>query len=149
MNEPIHPVAPATENMQPTSPPVADAAQETVAVNVAAQEPAASGPGGSSNRHAEAGRKGAVRVHQLRELGLLYEKEHGLKRGRQRRRQLIQEGRLYEQEHGLSTGPRRRRRDRLAGDQLVESFLRSLVRMVKPSYRGKLLRMLQTLEEAA
>jgi hypothetical protein len=141
MNEPIHTVAPAAEMIQPTSPPITTATQETAPGGVVAQEP--------SKRHAEAGRKGAARVHQLRQLGLLYEKEHGLKRGRQRRRQLIQEGRLYEQEHGLSVGPRRRRSERLAGEQLVQSFFRSLLRMVKPSYRGKLLRMLQTLEEAA
>src|SRR5690242_12494629 len=51
--------------------------------------------------HAEAGRKGARRVHQLITEGRLYEQEHGLKRGRQRLRQLIELGKLYEQEHGL------------------------------------------------
>jgi len=77
------------------------------------------------------------------QLGLVYEKEHGLKRGRQRVRQLIEEGKLYEQEHGMSRKPRRSRRDRLAGDPLVQSFLRSLLRMVKPAYRDRLSRMLQ------
>src|SRR5262249_55063557 len=52
--------------------------------------------GEASNQHAEAGRKGAQRLHQLIQLGRLYEQEHGLKRGRQRLRQLIQEGKLYE-----------------------------------------------------
>src|SRR5438105_1857974 len=42
--------------------------------------------------HAEAGRKGAHRVHQLIQEGRLYEQEHGLKRGRQRLRQLIELG---------------------------------------------------------
>ena len=101
------------------------------------------------NRHAQAGRKGAQRVHQLMQLGLLYENEHGLKRGRQRVRQLIEEGKLYEQEHGMGRKPRRSRRDRLAGDPLVQSFLRSLLRMVKPAYRDRLSRMLQTFDTAA
>jgi len=93
--------------------------------------------------HAEAGRKGAHRVHQLMELGLLYEKEHGLKRGKQRLRQLIQEGRLYEQEHGMSPRPRRKR---LGGRQIVQNFFRSLLRMVKPAYRDRINRLLEELE---
>jgi hypothetical protein len=114
-------------------------------------EPAAAVNGSASppNRHAEAGRKGARRVHQLAQLGLLYEREHGLKRGRQRLRQLIQEGRLYEQEHGLDPKPRRTRRERLVGDQVVEVLVRSLVRMVKPAYRARLVQLLQTLDQAA
>ena len=56
--------------------------------------------------HADAGRKGALRVQQLIELGKQYEQEHGLKRGRQRIRQLIELGKLYEKEHGLGrVGP--------------------------------------------
>ena len=98
----------------------------------------------SEKWHAEAGRKGAQRLHHLMKLGLLYEKEHGLKRGRQRIRQLVQEGRLYEQEHGLSTKPRRTRR-RLNGDQLVQSFFRTLLPMLKPSYRDKLGKMVEQL----
>jgi hypothetical protein len=145
MNEYIDPVTvPGTGEVQPIQAPV-----PVPAVAGEAAVPEANGHGAAVNRHAEAGRKGARRVHQLAQLGLLYEKEHGLKRGRQRLRQLIQEGRLYEQEHGLSTQPRRTRRDRLAGDQLVQTFLRSLLRMVKPAHRGKLLRLLQTLDEAA
>lgn len=129
------------------------AANETIPTNaeipvVAEEQPSLNGHEGPPNRHAEAGRKGALRVHQLMELGLLYEKEHGLKRGRQRVRQLIQEGRLYEQEHGLAGKPRRLRRDRLGGDQLVQVFFRSLLRMVKPAYRDKLSRMMQTLDAA-
>jgi hypothetical protein len=145
MNEYIDPVAvPGTGEVQPIQAPVpVPAALGEAAV------PEANGQGMPANRHVEAGRKGGQRVHQLTQLGLLYEKEHGLKRGRQRLRQLVQEGRLYEQEHGLSTRPRRTRRERPAGDQLVQTFLRSLLRMVKPAYRGKLLRLLQTLDEAA
>src|SRR5205085_4246998 len=44
--------------------------------------------------HAEAGRKGARRVHQLIQEGKLYEQEHGLTSGRQRLRQLIELGKL-------------------------------------------------------
>src|SRR5439155_8194418 len=54
------------------------------------QEPLAVEP----NRHVEAGRKGARRVHELIERGRLYEQEHGLTRGRQRLRQLLEEGKL-------------------------------------------------------
>src|SRR5438094_828234 len=145
MNDPIEVLAPSNSEIQPpTAAPVPVAEEAAV--------PLATGANGTvepANRHAEAGRKGAHRVHQLMQLGLLYEKDHGLKRGRQRLRQLIQEGRLYEQEHGLSKKPRRSRRDRLAGDLLVQSFFRSLLRMVKPSYRDKISRMMQALDQAA
>jgi hypothetical protein len=101
--------------------------------------------GDDFNWHVEAGRKGGRRVHQLMQLGLLYEKEHGLKRGRQRVRQLIQEGKLYEQEHGLSGTPRRHR---LGREQLVQQFLRALARMVKPSFRAKVTALLGELDNA-
>ena len=42
--------------------------------------------------------------------------------------------------HVLLQGPVRL--DRLKGDQLVQTFLRSLLRMVKPAYREKLGRLL-------
>src|SRR5690348_2723919 len=61
-------------------------------------QPASPEPTQPEGWHAQAGRKGARRVHQLIEHGRLYEQEHGLKRGRQRLRQLIQLGKLYEQE---------------------------------------------------
>src|SRR5205823_10051010 len=92
------------------------------------EEPAA------PNRHAEAGRKGAHRVHDLIRLGRLYEQEHGLKRGRLRLRQLIEEGKLYEQEHGL----RRVRQARPRKEQVLRTFLKSLLYMVKPAYRAEL-----------
>src|SRR5947209_15668842 len=56
--------------------------------------------------HANAGRKGALRIHQLIQEGRLYEQEHGLKSGRQRLRQLIELGKRYEDEHGVR--PKRR-----------------------------------------
>jgi hypothetical protein len=98
---------------------------------------------------AEAGRKGALRIHQLIEHGKLYEQEHGLKSGRQRLRQLIEEGKLYEQEHGL-TPPRRRARGsraaRLSGEQQLLSFLQALLRLVKPRFRSRLARLLESLQ---
>src|SRR6478752_3876820 len=63
---------------------------------------------------AEAGRKGAKRVHQLIQAGKLYEAEHGLKSGRQRLRQLIELGKLYEAEHGQRPDGKRRRGTRLS-----------------------------------
>jgi hypothetical protein len=150
MNEKIEAPVPIAQQAQPTGSAVSGPAAEA-AVPATTAEPVAteSGHNEPANRHAEAGRKGARRVHELMQLGLLYEKEHGLKRGRQRLRQLIQEGRLYEQEHGLATKVRRSRRDRLAGDKLVHSFFLYLLRMAKPAYRDRLKQMLQSLEEAA
>jgi hypothetical protein len=105
---------------------------------------------GSAPRwHAEAGRKGARRIHQLMEEGKLYEQEHGLKRGRQRLRQLIEEGKLYEQEHGLRpAGDRTRgeRRPRLSSDEALSQLLRSLLRLVKPVHRRRLAELLQSLQ---
>jgi hypothetical protein len=98
----------------------------------------------AANHHAEAGRKGANRIHQLIRLGRLYEQEHGLKRGRQRLRQLIEQGKLYEQEHGLR--PRRRREPRLSKQQAIQEFLRATARLVKPPYRGELLALVEALE---
>src|SRR5262249_20142290 len=147
MNEHDKVIIPTEATQQPAA---SDPVTAPADPSVPAAEPTAAlnGTAEVTNRHAEAGRKGARRVHQLMQLGLLYEKEHGLKRGRQRLRQLIQEGRLYEQEHGLSIKPRRPRRDRQASEQVVQSFLRSLVRMVKPAYRDKLRRVLEGLEAA-
>lgn len=89
------------------------------------------------NRHAEAGRLGARRVHQLIRLGKLFEEEHGLKRGRQRLRQLIQQGRRYEIEHGLAK-PRRVRPRR---GEAWSDFLAALARVVKPSFRPEVERL--------
>lgn len=109
---------------------------------------AVGGQADSPNWHAEAGRKGALRIHQLIQEGRLYEKEHGLTRGRQRIRQLIQEGKLYEKEHGLRTGGRasRARTPRLSSDQLLSTLLHSLVRLSKPKFRAQLVQLLQSLE---
>jgi hypothetical protein len=102
------------------------------------------GPPVAVSRHAEAGRKGARRVHQLIERGRLYEQEHGLKRGRQRLRQLIEEGKLYEREHGL--GAAGTRRGRMGSEQVLRTFLQALLRMVRPAYRQRLAQVLLALE---
>lgn len=101
-------------------------------------------PAVGPNHHAEAGRKGAQRVHQLIQQGRLYEQEHGLKRGRQRIRQLIEEGKLYEQEHGLRSGPQRVARQ--SSDEVVRVFLHSLVRLVQPRFRVQLLELVQRID---
>jgi hypothetical protein len=93
---------------------------------------------------AEAGRKGARRVHQLMRLGLLYEQEHGLKSGRQRLRQLIEEGKLYEQEHGLRPGVRNRAR-RVNHREALATLLQAVARLAKPSYRADVLRLVDAL----
>ena len=93
------------------------------------------------DRRAEAGRKGAYRVHQLIREGKLYEQEHGLKRGRQRLRQLIELGKLYEQEHSVRPIRKNAGRERLSRtdrEDILATFLRCLVRLAKPSFRGKL-----------
>ncbi len=101
--------------------------------------------GTSPSWHAEAGRKGAHRIHELIQAGKRYEQEHGLKRGRQRLRQLIEQGKLYEQEHGLR--PRKKVRPaRLSGEQLLQSLLQTLVRLVRPKYRPHVARLIQALE---
>jgi heme oxygenase len=65
-------------------------------------------------------------------LGREYEREHGLKAGRQRLKQLIQLGKRYEVEHGLRVAkPQRRRR----GDAWQE-FLTALARVIKPAHRS-------------
>jgi len=90
---------------------------------------------------AEAGRKGAKRVHQLIQAGKLYEQEHGLKSGRQRLRQLIELGKLYEAEHGNSPSGKKRRGTRLSReerDEVVATLLKCLVRIAKPSFRTEL-----------
>jgi hypothetical protein len=99
-----------------------------------------------ANPHAEAGRKGAQRFHQLVQYGKLYEQEHNLKRGRQRLRQLVEEGRLYEQEHGLNPPRVRKRGVRVSKKQVIRRLLDSLMRIAKSSYRPHLARMVQALE---
>lgn len=97
-----------------------------------------------SSRHAEAGRKGAHRVHELIRQGLLYEQEHGLKSGRQRLRQLIELGKVYEEEHGIRPARTRKRRERLSRmerEVVLETFLQCLLRIAKPSFRKELARL--------
>jgi hypothetical protein len=102
-------------------------------------------------RHAEAGRKGALRRHQLIQEGRLYEQEHGLKSGRQRIRQLIELGKLYEQEHGLRPGLRKKRGrlSRVRRDELLATLLQCLVRIARPSFRAQLLRLAEALADEA
>src|SRR4051794_11413249 len=102
-----------------------------------------------TSRQAEAGRKGAHRVHQLIRQGKLYEQEHGLKRGRQRLRQLIEEGRRYEEEHGLAPRQAGKRGSRVSRKQVMRRFLDALLRMVRPSYRAQLTALVQALEAEA
>jgi hypothetical protein len=73
--------------------------------------------------HAEAGRKGARRVHQL-----------------------IQEGRLYEQEHGLKRGRPTKRPPRVGREEVLATFLGCLLRMARPSFRGELIRLAEALQ---
>jgi hypothetical protein len=124
---------------------------EEVSPTPAAEVAVAGGNGVETrNRHAEAGRKGGHRVHQLIQEGRLYEKEHGLKSGRQRLRQLIELGKAYEQEHGLRPNHRPKRRERLyQGDreELLATFLRCLLRIAKPSFRAELRRLVEVLSK--
>ena len=107
---------------------------------------------GPERWQAEAGRKGARRVHQLIREGRLYEQEHGLKSGRQRLRQLIELGKLYEQEHGLRPAPRKKHGDHLSRadrEELLATLLQCLVRLAKPSFRADLLRLTEALSKVA
>lgn len=99
------------------------------------------------NPHAEAGRKGAQRIHELIQRGRLYEQEHGLKRGRQRLRQLIEEGKRYEEEHGLKDRKHRPRGTRMSGEQRLRRFLDALLPLTKPVVRPRLVRLIQALED--
>jgi hypothetical protein len=106
------------------------------------------GPG-RANPYAEAGRKGARRVHELIRRGRLYEEEHGLKGGRQRLRQLLEEGKLYEQEHGLSPQRRKARGPRVSSEQLLRRLLEVVLRLAKPRYRPHLLALVRALGDEA
>ena len=134
------PVAPLDDRTPPTEPvtvtevPV-DHVAETTLVEGEVHD------GTTGVWRAEAGRKGAKRVHQLIQAGKLYEQEHGLKSGRQRLRQLIELGKLYEAEHGgRPTGKKRRgtRLSREERDEVVATLLKCLVRIAKPSFRADL-----------
>ena len=118
----------------------------------AAVEVPGEGDVGPERWQAEAGRKGARRVHQLIREGRLYEQEHGLKSGRQRLRQLIELGKLYEQEHGLRPAPRQKHAERLSRadrEELLATLLQCLVRLAKPSFRADLLRLTEALAKVA
>ena len=144
---------PADEKTQDSSPAEvgvpADASAPVAAPPADAQPAEANGDGDAHERrwHAEAGRKGAHRVHQLIEAGKLYEQEHGLKRGRQRIRQLIELGKRYEQEHGLR--PRKKRGGRLSRvrrEEVLTTLLQCVLRVAKPSFRGELVRLIEALQ---
>jgi hypothetical protein len=118
----------------------------------AAVEAPGDGVAGPERWQAEAGRKGARRVHQLIREGRLYEQEHGLKSGRQRLRQLLELGKLYEQEHGLRPAPRQKHAERLSRadrEELLATLLQCLVRLAKPSFRADLLRLTEALSKVA
>jgi hypothetical protein len=128
-------VPPADDRTPPTEPVVVnevpvDAVPETHELN-----------GTHGVWRAEAGRKGAKRIHQLIEAGKRYEEEHGLKSGRQRLRQLIELGKLYEAEHGHGQPGKKRggvRLSRQERDEVVATLLKCLVRIAKPSFRAEL-----------
>jgi hypothetical protein len=122
------------------SPPVAD-----VVAGVIPADPQPGGPHPVDPARSAAGRLGGKRVHTLALLGREYEREHGLKAGRQRQKQLIQLGKRYEVEHGLRVAkPRRRRR----GDAWQE-FLTALARVVKPAHRAAVDQLAAALRPAA
>ena len=134
------PVAPVDDRTPPTEPvTVPEVPVDHVPETVPADEANGTVEGGVWR--AEAGRKGAKRVHQLIEAGRRYEQEHGLKSGRQRLRQLIQLGKLYEAEHGERPAGKKRRGTRLSRqerDEVVATLLKCLVRIAKPSFRAEL-----------
>ena len=137
MNE--KPVAPVDDRTPPTEPVTIS----EVPVDYVAEAESVEGATGTVPGiwRAEAGRKGARRVHQLIEAGRLYEQEHGLKSGRQRLRQLIELGKLYEAEHGQRPAGKKRRGTRLSRqerDEVVATLLKCLVRIAKPSFRADL-----------
>jgi hypothetical protein len=119
------------------------------ATEVHHEAPAASANGTEDQDwHAEAGRKGAHRIHQLIEAGRRYEAEHGLKSGRQRLRQLIELGKIYEQEHGLRPAARKARGKRLSRmerEETLATLLDCLIRIAKPSFRPELQRLADVL----
>jgi hypothetical protein len=131
---PVDDRTPATEPAPVVEVPVDHVAEPTPAVEELHDEV-------NGVWRAEAGRKGAKRVHQLIQAGKLYEQEHGLKSGRQRLRQLIELGKLYEAEHGNTPAGKKRRGARLSRqerDEVVATLLRCLVRIAKPSFRAEL-----------
>src|SRR5262245_11121658 len=91
-NELTTPEVPATDNLSVTDAGVEALPTETRPADVLPVEPHTT----VDPVRAAAGRLGGQRVHRLAELGREYEREHGLKPGRQRLKQLIQLGKKYE-----------------------------------------------------
>ncbi len=142
----------ADQELQTNATPAAPSPVEPVAADVGAAVEANGDAVATPSRYAEAGRKGARRIHELIQEGRLYEQEHGLKRGRQRIRQLIELGKLYEEEHGLRPVQCATLADRVAQlseEDALQTFLHALLPLVKPGYRGRLLEVLQGLDVAA
>jgi hypothetical protein len=133
------PVAPVDDRTPPTEPvAVTEVPVDHVPETASVEDMNGAGHG---VWRAEAGRKGAKRVHQLIEAGRRYEQEHGLKSGRQRLRQLIELGKLYEAEHGQRPDGKKRRGTRLSRqerDEVVATLLKCLIRIAKPSFRADL-----------
>lgn len=140
---------PAVEPALATPAPSPTAEAETKPTADSVPEPVSSTAEDEGHWHARTGRKGARRVHQLIQLGHLYEQEHGLKRGRQRLRQLIELGKAYEREHGLRPGTSPKRGSRLSRserDDLLATLLHCLVRIARPSFRAELGRLIDVLD---
>jgi hypothetical protein len=117
--------------------PISGAASVDQVSNIPERSPAPNGDvAGHASRYAQAGRKGAERIHELIRQGRLYEQEHGLKAGRQRLRQLIQEGKLYEEEHRLRPAHSPKRRPRMSDEQALRALLYAIARVSKPAYRS-------------
>jgi hypothetical protein len=150
--EAVEAEAPVTETpAAEVAPPAETVNDHAVPQDVAGDDtPALHAEGDNGTWHAEAGRKGALRRHQLIKAGLLYEQEHGLKSGRQRLRQLIELGRLYEEEHGLRPARERKggRLSRVEREELLKTFLECLVRIAKPTFRAELSRLVEALPQA-
>ena len=141
MNDMYDPTVPPVDDRTPPTEPAP--ATEVPLDHVAEPNPAVADGHDETNGvwRAEAGRKGAKRVHQLIQAGKLYEQEHGLKSGRQRLRQLIELGKRYEAEHGNTPAGKKRRGTRLSRqerDEVVATLLRCLVKIAKPSFRAEL-----------
>jgi hypothetical protein len=139
MSDIFDPTVPPTDDRTPPTEPVV--VNHVPVDHVAESHSEDDVHGANGVWRAEAGRKGAKRIHQLIEAGKRYEEEHGLKSGRQRLRQLIELGKLYEAEHGHGPAGKKRRGTRLSRqerDEVVATLLKCLVRIAKPSFRAEL-----------
>ena len=138
-----------SQHVTPVDTPVDAATNGHVPAEPEAAPAESNGAAGPENRHVQAGRKGARRVHELIREGRLYEQERGLKRGRQRLRQLIELGKRYEEEHSLRPArPKKRGRlSRLGREELLTTLFGCLVRIARPSFRAELQRLTEALRE--